>query len=283
MTVRHDPSALRWLIGRELRRARLHARRTQADAAKALNCTPARINYLESGRNQQQPDQVGTLLRLYDVPAEDANRLVTLAGRADDGSWFGPFSDALPNWFKTFVGLEGLARATFLYNTVALPGQLQTRDYAAALLTDNLRVSPAEVGPVVRARLSRQRLLDDNDTPLQCHAVIEEAILDRMVGGPMVMRGQLEHLLALVERDNVTLQVLPTSVAVHDGLDGPFVLLDFAEARSIAYIEYRDGAVYVQDQDMVEAYNLVAERLAELALSDADSAEAIRKRMAAMT
>jgi transcriptional regulator with XRE-family HTH domain len=282
MTVRHDPSALRWLIGHELRRARLLARRTQADAARALNCTPARINYLESGRNQQQPDQVSTLLRLYDVPGEDADRLATLAGRADDGSWWGPFSDALPDWFKTFVGLEGLARATFLYDTMALSGQLQTRDYATALLTDNLRVSPAEVGPVVRARMSRQRLLDDN-TPLQCHAVIEESILDRVVGGPAVMRAQLEHLLALVERDNVTLQVMPTSVAVHDGLDGPFVLLDFAEARSIAYIEYRGGAVYVQDQDMVEAYNLVAERLAELALSDADSAEAIRQRVAAMT
>jgi transcriptional regulator with XRE-family HTH domain len=282
MTVRHDPSALRWLIGHELRRARLLARRTQADAARALNCTPARINYLESGRNQQQPDQVSTLLRLYDVPAEDADRLATLAGRADDGSWWGPFSDALPNWFKTFVGLEGLARATFLYDTMLLSGQLQTRDYATALLVDNLRVSPAEAGPVVRARMSRQRLLDDN-TPLQCHAVIEESILDRVVGGPAVMRAQLEHLLALVERDNVTLQVLPTSVAVHDGLDGPFVLLDFAEARSIAYIEYRGGAVYVQDQDMVEAYNLVAERLAERALSDADSAEAIRQRVAAMT
>jgi transcriptional regulator with XRE-family HTH domain len=247
-----------WLIGHELRRTRLHAQRTQADAAKALGCTPAKINYLEGGRNQQHPDEVGTLLRLYGAEAADIERLASLAGRADQGTWWAPFGDALPNWFKTFVGLEGLARGAFVYDAITLSGQLQTSGYATALLEDNLRVSRAEAG-------------------------IEEAVLNRLVGGPSVMRAQLAHLLELGERDNVTLQVMPTSVAVHDGLGGEFLLLDFAEARSIAYIEYRNGAIYVQDQQEVEVYNLVAERLTERALSDTDSATVIRDRIAAMT
>lgn len=282
MAVRNDPSALRWLIGHELRRTRLHAQRTQADAAKALGCTPAKINYLESGRNQQHPDEVGTLLRLYGAEAADIERLASLAGRADQGTWWASFGDALPNWFKTFVGLEGLARGAFVYGAMTLNGQLQTAGYAIALLEDNLRVSRAEAGSVVRARMARQRLLDDSN-PLEYHAVLEEAALDRLIGGPSVMRAQLAHLLELSERDNVTLQVMPTSVAVHDGLGGEFLLLDFAEARSIAYIEYRNGAIYVQDQKEVEVYNLIAERLTERALSDTDSASVIRDRIAAMT
>ncbi|MBA2322784.1 MAG: helix-turn-helix domain-containing protein [Pseudonocardiales bacterium] len=282
MAVRNDPSALRWLIGHELRRARVHSQRTQVEAAKTLGCTPAKINYLEIGRNQQHPDEVTALMQLYGSDAADIDRLATLAGRADQGTWWAAFSDVLPNWFKTFVGLEGLAQAAFVYDTMLLSGQLQTKEYATALLEDNLRVSRAEAGQVVRARLARQRLTD-NGSPLRYHTVLEEAVLDRVVGGPAVMRAQLERLLDLGEQDNVTLQVLPTAVAVHDGLAGPFMLLDFAEARSIGYIEYRNGAVYVQDQGEVEVYNLVAERLSVRALSDADSADLIRVRIASMT
>lgn len=282
MAVRNDPSALRWLIGHELRRTRLHSQRTQADAAKALGCTPAKINYLEGGRNQQHPDEVRTLLRLYGAEDADIDRLASLAGRADQGTWWAPFGDALPNWFKTFVGLEGLARGAFVYSATILSGQLQTVGYANALLEDNLRVSRAEAASVVRARMARQRLLDDGH-PLQYHTVIEEAVLDRLVGGVSAMRSQLAHLLELGERDNVTLQVMPSTVAVHDGLGGEFLLLDFAEARSIAYVEYRNGAIYVQDQKEVEVYNLVAERLSERAMSDVESAGLIRDRIAAMT
>ncbi len=133
----------------------------------------------------------------------------------------------------------------FTYTTMLLEGQLQTREYASALLVDNARVSPAEATGVVRARMARQRLTDPV-APLAYHAVIEEQVLHRVVGGAKVMVAQLEHLLSLAERDNVTVQIMPTAVAVHDGLGGPFSLLDFAEARSIGYVEYRDGAVYIQ-------------------------------------
>lgn len=282
MAIRNDPSALRWLIGHELRAARMEARKTQADAARELGCTGVKINYMETGRNQQQPAEIDVLLRFYGSGAEVTRRLAALAGQADQGTWWASHADAVPDWFGTFVGLEGLARGAFTYVTMALHGQLQTREYAAALLVNSARVSPADATGVVRARLARQRLVDDAG-PLQYHAVIEEQVLHRTVGGTKVMVLQLEHLLDLMERDNVTLQVMPTAVAVHDGLEGPFSLLDFSEARSIGYVEYRDGAIYVQDPNQVEVYNLVAERLSERALTDADSAALIRSRIAALT
>ena len=282
MAIRNDPSALRWLIGHELRSARQQARRTQADAARELGCTNGKINYMETGRNQQQPAEIDALLRLYGADADVAGRLAALAGQADQGTWWASYADAVPGWFRTFVGLEGLARGMFSYETMLLEGQLQTREYAAALLVNNARVSPAEAGQVVRARLARQRLVDEA-APLQYHAVVEESALHRTVGGAAVMVAQLRHLLELVERDNVTLQVMPTAMAVHDGLDGPFSILDFAEARSVGYVEYRDGAVLVQNPNDVEVYDLVAERLSEQALTDADSAALIRARIEALT
>lgn len=279
---RSDPSALRFLLGHDLRMARERAGLKQSEAAEALGCSQAKINYLEVGKTQQKPDQITILLRRYGADVEHIDRMASLAARADQSTWWAPFGDVLPNWFRTFVGLEGLATSEFNYKSLLLPGQLQTPEYATALLVGNLRVPPMDAAQVVRARMARQRLLDDT-APLRFRAVIEEYVLDRVVGGPRVMRAQLQHLLDVMAHDNVTVHVMPVATAVHDGLDGDFLLMDFAEAQSIGYVEYPAGAIYVQDQDQVEVYRLSADRLYAAALSGADSAAVIMARMEALT
>ncbi|SHG63807.1 Helix-turn-helix domain-containing protein [Streptoalloteichus hindustanus] len=249
--------------------------KTQADAAQAVGCSKSKINYLESGRNQQQPEEVRRLLAFYSADPAHIERLVTLTERADQQSWWAPFSDIVPKWLKTFVGLEALAQSEFVYEPLLLPGLVQTPDYAAALLINNLRVAPAGADRVVKLRMARQARLSGNE-PLQYHAVIEEPVLNRLVGGPNVMRAQLRHLLKLMEQDNIVLQVMPSCVAVHDGLDGEFTLLTFAEALSIGYVEFPAGAVYVQDQDQVALHSKAADRLSSVALSPTDTAEMIR-------
>lgn len=276
---RSDPSALRFLVGHDLRAAREQAGIKQADAAKIIGCTPTKLSYMESGRTGQQPEEVAILLRSYGVAVEHVERTVQLAGRADHGTWWAPFKDVLPDWFRTFVGLEGLASAQFAYGILVLPGQLQTPQYCAALLNDSLQIPQMDTAQVVKARMARQRLTDAKE-PLRFRAVIEETMLDRIVGGPPVMGPQLEHLLAMTERDNVELHVMPTRVTVHDGLPGEFTLLDFAEARSIAYVEYHTGALYLQEHDQVHLYSLAADRLCATALSTSETADAIAERIA---
>ncbi|WP_020666347.1 helix-turn-helix domain-containing protein [Amycolatopsis nigrescens] len=281
---RADPSALRFLIGHDLRAERDRSGWKQADAAKVIGSSQAKINYLETGKTQQKPGEIAALLRAYGADVEHVDRMSSLARRADQGTWWAPFSDVLPDWFKTFVGLEGLATAAFSYESLLLPGQLQTSDYAAALLVGNLRVPPREVQQVVRARMARQRLdsTDQSIVPLRFRTVIEEYVLDRIVGGPTVMRAQLEHLLEMMRRDNVELHVMPVTTTVHDGLDGDFLLLDFEVAQSIGYIEYPAGAIYIQDQDQVDGYALSADRLCSAALSGPDSAKFIEGRIAGL-
>ncbi|ONM49581.1 helix-turn-helix domain-containing protein [Nocardia donostiensis] len=277
---RADPNALRFLIGRELKTARERARVSQTQAGQQLDCTPTKINYLESGKSSQDPAEVTVLLRYYGTDPAHVERIAALAGQADQTTWWAPFGGAFPNWFKTFVGLEGLAESQWCYTSMHLPGQLQTPEYALALLDGHLRVSPADAPGVVRGRMARQRLT--GDPPLRLRAIIEEYVLDRIAGGPDVMAAQLQHLLSLMKLPTVELHVMPVSVPVHDGLDGDFIVLNFESARSIGYIEYPAGALYVQEEDQVELYKMATDRLCAKALSETDSARTIERRLAAL-
>ncbi|MGH3825426.1 MAG: helix-turn-helix domain-containing protein [Pseudonocardiaceae bacterium] len=283
MADRENPSALRWLIGVELANFRRRAGRRATDAAKAIGCSQGKIGHMESGRNQQQPAEVTDLLRYYGADLADIERLASLAGGADRQTWWAPWTEVVPDWLRTFVGLEGLARTASDYATFVVPALLQTSDYSLGATAGGGRVRPDHTERVVGLRMDRQRRLDSESEPLHLVALIEESVLDRPIGGPAVMRGQLEHLIALSERDNVDIQVLPTSVGFHDGGVGAFTLLDFAQAQSIAYVEIVNGAVYVQDQDEVAGYTRIITMLREIALSPADTVAAIRARLTALT
>jgi transcriptional regulator with XRE-family HTH domain len=274
------PSALRFLVGNELRLAREAARIRQSAAAKALGCSQGKMVHWETGRNRQQEDVVRALLGLYQVPAPDVERIVRLANQSDDSDWWAPYSDVVPDWLRTYVGLEALARAEFVYEDKLINGLLQTKGYATALLDDNLKVPIGDVDRVVNLRLARQDLLSD-PARLQVHVVLEEAVLLRAVGGSAVFAEQLRRLLTLASRDNIVVQVIPFEVPVHDGLDGRFTLLHFDEARSIGYVESPDGARYVQEVDQVRAYTMRATRIATSALDEATSREMIIRHLAA--
>ncbi|MGF6884928.1 transcriptional regulator with XRE-family HTH domain [Nocardia sp. GAS34] len=273
-----DASALRFLVGHDLKTARENARITQLAAAKEIGCTSAKLSYMESGKTAQAPDEVGELMRYYRAKPEQVELTVSLAVRADHGTVSTRHDDVLPNWFKLFVGLERLATEQFEYTENFIPGQLQTPAHAAALLGDSLHIPPMDVAQAVRVRIDRQRLAN-TETPLKLRAVIEEVVLDRPIGGPAVMIEQLEHLLAMMTLDNVDIRVIPTQVGAHEGLPGSFTLLNFTEARGIAYIEHHTGALYLQERADVDLYTLAADRLMTKALSTDDTAHAISSRV----
>ncbi|MBF6085151.1 helix-turn-helix domain-containing protein [Nocardia cyriacigeorgica] len=273
-----DASALRFLVGHDLKTARENARITQSAAAKKIGCTPAKLSYMESGKTAQAPDEVGELMRYYRAKPEQVELTVSLAVRADHGTLSTRHADALPDWFKLFVGLERLADSQFEYSTMFIPGQLQTPEHAAALLADSLHIPPMDTAQAVRARMERQRLTDDAH-PLKLQAVIEESVLDRPLGSPAVMIEQLEHLLTMTELDTVDLRVIPTTAGAHEGSPGAFILLNFNEARSIAYVEHHTGALYLQDRADVELYKMTADRLVSRAFSGSDTAQAISSRI----
>ncbi|HEU5470270.1 MAG TPA: helix-turn-helix transcriptional regulator [Actinophytocola sp.] len=285
MAERSDPPALRWLIGVELTNYRKQSGVSQAVAAKALGISAGMVGHFEAGRYFPAPEQIATMLDLYGAPKYDVERLSALAGRAGQSSWLARWNDILPDWAKTYVGLEGLASHVITYMPLVLPALVQTKEYSAGVTSPSARVRPDQQERLVGLRMERQQRLFNDDHPLRLTALIEESILDRPIGGDNarhVMRDQLRHLIDLSKRHNVEILILPIAIGRHDGLEGQFTVLHFDQAQPVGYVGIPDDAVYIQDQHQVEKYTKSAELLRSIALSQPQSVAAITARLAAL-
>jgi hypothetical protein len=144
-----------------------------------------------------------------------------------------------------------------------VPGLLQTEAYARAQLRGTLpHATEAEIESRVAARLERQPVLLKADAP-KLWAIMDEAALRRLVGGPDVMRGQAAHLLEARLLPNVTIQVIPYDAGAHPGMDGSFVILEFPgqDDPSIVYVESAAGGLFLEQDAEIRRYMLMFEHL----------------------
>jgi transcriptional regulator with XRE-family HTH domain len=276
LVLHGHPAPLRWLIGIELARYRNEARLSLTDAAARTGYSRAKIGHLETGRQQQDSAEIGLLLRHYGASQDDVNRLISLIGRADEASWWAPWALVVPDWFTTFVGLEGLAEREFVFEPIVLPGLLQTEEYAAAVTAETPRVRGDHGERFVGFRVARAGRLTDPDHRLELHAVLTEAALRLAIGDEELRQAQLRHLVTMAALPNVTIQVVRPEDGLHAASHGQFVVLNFESVRSIGYVELHDGAVYLQDPDQVLTYTMVAKSLSRTALDPERSVELIK-------
>ena len=266
MASRGDPAPLRWLIGVELARYRNTVKLSLTEASDLSGISRAKLGHLETGRQQQDPEDITRLLTTYQVARRDIDRLISLTSRADEATWWAPWAQVVPDWLKTFVGLEGLAATEFVFEPIIIPGLLQTEQYAAAVTARTPRVRADHSERFVGFRIARTRRLTDPERPLKLHAVLTEGALRLAVGDRELRQAQLQHLLDLAELPTVTIQVIRPEDGPHTALTGQFVVLGFETVRSIGYVELHDGAVYLQDADQVQTYTMVANDLQRAAL-----------------
>jgi transcriptional regulator with XRE-family HTH domain len=276
MAPRPEPSSLRWLIGVELAGYRKDSGKTLAEVSAEVGISKPKLGHMETGRYQQAPEDIAKLLAYYGAAQHEIDRLMSLTGRADEASWWAPWGHIVPDWLKTFVGLEALAEREFVFEPIVIPGLLQTEDYARAITAATPRVRPDHGERFVGFRMARARRLTDADGRLHLHAVLNEGALRLRVGTPELQRAQLEHLVAASELPNVTLQVVRPEDGVHAAATGHFVVLEFENARSIGYSELSDGAVYAQDPEQVRSYTMAAENLQGVALDPERSVALIK-------
>lgn len=265
------PSSARWLIGVELARHRNVAGLTLAEASRLSGIPKPSIGHLESGRMQQDIEQIFRLLSGYETDWVEIDRLTALAGRADEAAWWAPWARVVPDWFSTFVGLEALAIDEFVYEPTLVPELLQTPAYARELTESSPLVPPAYRERHVDLRMARAARLDEVSAPLGLHAVIADAALRLVIGTPELHRDQLRHLLRMSEQDNVVIQIVRPEDGHHAAAHGRVTILGLGEAPSLAYLEVPHGAVYLADPEDVEAYMLVAESLQRVALAPKES------------
>ena len=237
---------------------------TREEAGEAIRASEWKIHRLENGQVGFKERDIVDLLRLYQVtePTEIAE-FVALAREANSPGWWQHYGDVLPRWFRTYVDLESAARLIRTYEGQFVPGLLQTDDYMRAVVQGaHLDESSEELGRRVRLRMARQTLLT-REHPPRLWAVVDEAALRRPVGGPEVMRGQLERLIEAAKLPNVTLQILPFDVGAHSAMQGSFSILRFPdrELPDVVYLEHLTNAVYLDKREEVERYLDVMEFL----------------------
>jgi transcriptional regulator with XRE-family HTH domain len=274
------PAVRRRRLGEELRRLRDLAGLTSGEAAALAGWHQSKISRIETGRSSVRAEDVTLLLNVYAVTDRDLRDLLTtLAGNGFQRGWWHDFRDVLPVEYRDFISLEtGASRARSMENTV-VPGLLQTPAYAHALTRDVMpRLDRHEVQALVSVRTSRQAVLRQ-DPPLELWAVLDEAVLRRAVGGPVVMAGQLRLLEEAAQLPQIRLQVLPFSAGGHMGVTGSFVIFSFPSTSDldVVVVDHLTSSLYVDRKEDVEAYGAAFARLCDRALPVDESVTTIAK------
>ncbi len=254
----------RMLLGSHLRRLREARGITREAAGYSIRASESKISRMELGRVSFKTRDVEDLLTLYGV-SDDAERnaLVSLAREANVAGWWHSYSDVLPNWFPTYVGLEGAASLIRVYEVQFVHGLLQTEAYARAVVERGMKgASPADIDRRVALRMERQRYLLSEGGP-EFHVVLDEAALRRPYGDRDVMRGQLQHLIEISERPNVRLQIMPFGFGGHAGESGAFTILSFPESdlSDVIFLEQLTSALYLDKAEDVTQYEKAMKEL----------------------
>lgn len=262
--ARGGPTVLRILLGSQLRRLRTDKSISREDAGYEIRASHAKISRLELGQVSFKERDVADLLTLYGVndPSE-REPLLSLARQANTPGWWHKYSDVLPQWFEVYVGLEEAASVIRTYEIQFVPGLLQTEDYARSVVMLAHSNAPAsEIDDRVTLRMTRQQRLTEGGGP-KVWAAVDEAALRRPLGGPEVMRGQLEHLIEMSKLPNVTLQIVPFNQGGHAAAGGPFSILRFTgpELPDIVYLEQLTSALYHDKPEETEHYMRVMDQL----------------------
>lgn len=275
MAGEQNPTVRRRRLGSELRKLREAAGRSLEDAAEVLECSRSKISRIELGYLGIRTRDVRDLLNDYEVEDEALRtHLMALAKDGNKRGWWEAYGHIVTPPYANFLQLEADADYIRSFESILIPGLLQTEAYSRAVIRANpALVRDEEVDTLMRIKAERQRLLTHVEKPVRFWAIIGEAALRTPIGGPKVMRGQLEYLAETVEQSNVTLQVLPYAAGAHAGLSGPFVLFSYnvPNDTGIVFLENLTSSLYLETPDEVANYTLVFDALRSSALNPADS------------
>ena len=260
---RGSPTARRIMLGARLRRLREAADISRSEAGFTIRSSESKISRLELGRVSFKPRDVTDLLAMYGVTdPEKREAFLEMVKRSNEPGWWHRYTDLVADWFQDYLGLEESASRIQTWEQQFVPGLLQTEDYAKAIISHGWSPMAAQsVQRQVGLRMRRQALLGRPDPP-KLWAVIDESVLHRSIGGRRVLLDQVEHLIELTKRPNITVQVVPYQFSGY-AAEGSFTALRFAEPElpDVVYIEHLTGALYLDKRSDTELYGRVFDRL----------------------
>jgi hypothetical protein len=208
------------------------------------------------------------------VKSPERDRLLALCSDVHTPGWFQQHGSRLPKQLVTLINHEDKAVAIDDFQSVFVPGLLQTADYARAVISGDVNVPLEEVDERVVARLARQ-ILFSRERPARFTFYVHEFVLRLPVGGPVVMSEQLHHLLRMSVRSYLTLRVVPVSLGAYAAMTGAFTLMELADFRPVTYLESETSSLFLEKREEIAAYRHILAALDQTALGEGESRELI--------
>ncbi|MCO6007237.1 helix-turn-helix domain-containing protein [Actinoallomurus purpureus] len=275
MAERISPTLRRRRLAARLRQLREQAGLKVEEVARVVEWTPSKVVWIEGNRGKRpNPRDVRDLCDAYGVGDErEREYLVQLARDGRQRGWWDPYDAMLSERYATYIGLEAEAAEVLNFEPLMIPGLLQTADYARALFRGPFsEIGKEEAEARVEVRLKRQEALHQKP-PLRLVAILDEAALHRQVGGPDVMRAQLEHLLEATKLPRVTIQVIPYGAGAHPSMTGGFAVLKFPEPDdpTAVYVDTPAGQLFIEEPGEIDRFQVAFQHLLGSAASPGDT------------
>lgn len=279
-TRQRPPTVRQRRLAGELRALREAAGLTREDTSTQTDINSATLYRIETAKVRPQRRTLTTLLDKYGVTDSDRRaELIAMSKDAAQLGWLQAYESELPEQYTTYISFEAEARSEFDYESLVIPGLLQTEDYARAVIAGGLpQATTDEVERRVEARIKRQEALTKKD-PLTLWAILDEAALHRQVGGPRVLAEQLKSLAAAAKQPHITVQVLPYDVGAHPGMTSSFMMLDFPDPVDppLVYLHSMAGDLFLERESDLRRFKIIIEHLRAAALNPTNSVRLITK------
>jgi transcriptional regulator with XRE-family HTH domain len=274
-----SPTLRRRRLARELVRLRNAGGMTIEQASAEVGISASHLSRVERAQVGVRLPVVKLLLSTYGADASTVAQLIDVAKDATTRGWWQKYVGSIPEQYATYIGFEAEAEQIWNFEAAAVPGLLQTADYARALLQGGTnRLSEEEIAGRVEIRMQRQQLLTQPNPP-QLWFVLDESVIRRQVGGPKTLAAQLTRIAEVATLPHVDVQVMPFAVGAHPGTPGSFVVLRFAEPtdQPVVYIETMAGDLYPENPKDISGAILAFDRLRAMALGPDASARRIQQ------
>ena len=284
-TKRAKPPTVRLRrLATELRRLRSAAQLSRENVEEQTGINEGTLYRLETARARPQRRTLMALLDLYGADASLRSDLLAIAQGADNQGWLRPYHSALPEEYTAYISFEAEARSVRNYESLFIPGLLQTEDYARAVIPGvQPGITKDQIDQRVQARMERQQLLDRDD-PLELWAVIDEAAIRRLVGGREIMHAQVTHMIDAAAKPNITIQVIPFGAGAHPGMPGSFVHMDFKDPLDpeLVYIDTMAGDLFLEADADLRRYRSMFDHLRATALNASETGNLLASVAASM-
>lgn len=258
-----------------MRRLRASAQLSLIDLANRTGLSKSTLARIETGERVASDTELAVLLGALGVPAERRNELLDMTRDAQRANWIATGPTGIPAQLAMLLDYERTAIAISDVELALVPGLLQTRSYSRALhITGGAPLG--EVETLVAIRLGRQEILTRSN-PVTLYAVIDEAVLHRIVGDRAITAEQFRHLIRMAKRRNITIQVLPLANGAHMAIDSSFVLYEFARETPVAHIESHAAVVFIDEPKAAAEYKALVVAVLEQALSPEESLRVIER------